>query len=183
MDFAKAYKEEITFIYYVSNLFLTIAIFTVQLIVGTIYLRHRDRRDQQRKEWREFAKDIRGQCSTLKDKEVLSRVSKRKEESGNVVIYTDITGLHITGLDVLRNMLNNSDFQPGSTRPKSPLCELREDLDSIFQLLNTCASLTLLGPVPSNIRAELGRLVTDLAGAPNENIVQNHLNIALLNVF
>ena len=160
MHFAKAYKEEITLAYYCFNLALTIAIF----IFGTIYLRHRDRRDQQRKEWREFAKDIRGQCSTLKDKEVLSRVSKTKEESGNVVIYTDTTGLHITGLDVLRNsnMLNNSDFQPGSTRPRSPLCVLREDLDSIFQLLNTCASLTLLGPVPSNIRAELGRLVTDL---------------------
>ena len=158
MHFAKAYKEEITLAYYCCNLFLTVAIFSF----GTIYLRRRDRRDQQRKEWREFAKDIRGQCNTLKDKEVLSRVSKTKEKFGNVVICPDITGLDITGLDVLRNMLNSSDFLPGSTQPRSSLRELREDLDSIFQLLNTCASLTLLGPVPSNIRAELERLVTDL---------------------
>ena len=153
MDFAKAYKVEITLAYYCFNLSLTIAIF----IFGTIYLRHRDRRDQQRKEWREFAKAIRGEYSTLKDKQVLSGVSKTNEKFGNVVICPGITGL-----DVLRYMLNNSDFQPGSTWPRSSLCELRENLDSIFQLLNTCASLTLLGPVPSNIRAELGRLVTDL---------------------
>ena len=27
------------------------------------------------------------------------------------------------------------------------------------------------------------KLISKLAGAPNENIVQNHLNIALLNIF
>lgn len=37
MDFAKAYKVEITLAYYCFNLSLTIAIF----IFGTIYLRHR----------------------------------------------------------------------------------------------------------------------------------------------
>lgn len=153
MDFAKVYRAEITLVYYCFNLSLTIAIF----IFGTIYLRHRDRRDQQRKDWRKFAETIRGQYSTLKDKQVLSGVSKTNEKFGNVVICPGITGL-----DVLRYMLNTSDFESGSTWPRSSLSELREDLNSIFQLLNTCASLILLGPVPSNIRAELGKLVTDL---------------------
>ena len=153
MTFAKAYKEEITFAYYCFNLFLTIALF----FLGTIYLRHRDRREQQRKEWREFSETIRGQYSTLKDKHVLSGVSKTKETFGNVLVFRDITGL-----DVLRYMLNNSDFESYSAWSRSSLCELREDLNSIFQLLNKCASLILLGPVPRNIRAELGKLVTDL---------------------
>ena len=31
--------------------------------------------------------------------------------------------------------------------------------------------------------ANVSRLISKTSGAPNENIVQNHLNIALLNVF
>ena len=33
------------------------------------------------------------------------------------------------------------------------------------------------------VSPELRTIINDQAGAPNENIVQNHLNIALLNVF
>ena len=42
--FAKEYKESITLTYYCGNLLLTIVVF----VFGTIYLWHKDRRDQQR---------------------------------------------------------------------------------------------------------------------------------------
>ena len=38
-------------------------------------------------------------------------------------------------------------------------------------------------PVILNFICQPRDLFTQLAGAPNENIVQNHLNIAVLNVF
>lgn len=153
MNFAKAYKEEITLAYYCFNVVITTAIF----LFGTIYLRRRDRRDQQRRDWRQFAETFRGQYSTLEYKQVLSWVSNTNETFENVLICPEITGL-----DVLRYMLNNSYFMSRSSR-KSALYKLKKDLNSIFQLLNTCASFILLEPVPiSNMRAELGELVTEL---------------------
>ncbi|KAM7450698.1 hypothetical protein ABFA07_001691 [Porites harrisoni] len=153
MNFAKAYKEEITLAYYCFNVVITTVIF----LFGTIYLRRRDRRDQQRRDWRQFAETFRGQYSTLEYKQVLSCVSNTNETFENVLICPEITGL-----DVLRYMLNNSYFMSRSSR-KSALYKLKKDLNSIFQLLNTCASFILLEPVPiSNMRAELGELVTEL---------------------
>lgn len=153
MNFAKAYKEEITLAYYCFNVVITTAIF----LFGTIYLRRRDRRDQQRRDWRQFAETFRGQYSTLEYKQVLSWVSNTNETFENVLICPEITGL-----DVLRYMLNNSYFMSRSSR-KSALYKLKKDLNSIFQLLNTCASFILLEPVPiSNMRAELGELVTEM---------------------
>ena len=149
MAFAKVYKEEITLAYYCFSLALTIAIF----IFGTIYLRHRDRRDQQRKEWRQFAETIRSEYSKLKAQNILLKISKVKERFENIQMNTTITGL-----DVLRYMID-ADYNSFKTRL---LKDLIEDLDSIFQLLNTCASLILLGTVPNNIRAELGKLITEL---------------------
>lgn len=148
MAFAKAYREEITLAYYCCNLTFTIAIF----IFGTIYLRHRDRRDQQRKEWRQFAEIIRSEYIKLKAQNIPCKISKVKDTFGNVHIYEEITGL-----DVLRCMLD-ADY-----KCTKELETLGEDLNSIFQLLNTCASLILLGTVPNNIRAELGKLVTELS--------------------
>ena len=147
MAFAKAYSEEITLAYYCCNLTLTIAVF----IFGTIYLRHRDRRDQQRKEWRQFAAVIRSEYAKLKAQNIPYKISKAKDTLGNIHIYEEITGL-----DVLRYMLD-ADY-----KCTKELETLGEDLNSIFQLLNTCASLILLGTVPNNIRAELGKLVTEL---------------------
>ena len=152
MTFAKAYREEITFVYYCLNVLLTSAIF----LVGTIYLRRIDRRDQQRRDWREFAETIRGQYSTLKDKQVLSWVSETSKTFENVLICQGITGL-----DVLRYMLNDSYFASRSSR-ESALYKLREDLNSIFQPLSICASFILWGRVPSTIKVELRELVTDL---------------------
>ena len=149
MTFAEAYRYEITFVYYCLNVLLTLATF----LVGKIYLRRIDRRDQQR---RAFAETIRGQYSTLKEKQVLSWVSETSKTFENVLICQGITGL-----DVLRYMLNDSYFASRSSR-ESALYKLREDLNSIFQPLSICASFILWGPVPSTIKVELRELVTDL---------------------
>ena len=149
MAFAKTYREEITLTYYCFNLALTIAIF----IFGTIYLRQRDRRDQRRKEWRQFAETIRCGYSKLKAEDILEKISKVKETFED--IHLD---MEITGLDVLRFMID-ADFELTKT---TELKALREDLNSILHLLNICASLILLGTVPKNIRAELGKLVTEM---------------------
>ena len=149
MAFAKTYREEIVLAYYCFNSALAIAFF----IIGTIYLRHRDRRDQRRKEWRQFAETIRSEYNNLKAQNIPWKISKVKDTFGNIQLDTEITGL-----DVLRFMIN-SDYESFKTKE---LKALWEDLKPFFQLLNTCASLILLGTVPNNIKAELGMLVTEL---------------------
>ena len=169
MAFAKEYREEITLAYYCVNVALTVAAF----VFGTIYLRYRDRRDQQRKEerqlameekdridqkrkeWRHFAETIRSEYRILKAVNIPWEISKVKDTFENIQVYKGITGI-----DVLRFMINDPDRD--ECFENTELDALREDLDSIYQLLNTCASLILLGTVPNNIRADLGKLVTKL---------------------
>ena len=145
MAFATTHRDEITLAYYCFNLSLTTAFF----VIGTIYLRHRDRRDQQRKEWRQFAETIRSGYGNLKSQNILSKISKVKETFRNIKM-----DIEITGLDILRYMIN-SNCECFKTTQLEALCE---DLTPIFQMLNTCASLILLGTV----QAELGTTVTDL---------------------
>ncbi|KAJ7392833.1 hypothetical protein OS493_010493 [Desmophyllum pertusum] len=134
-------------------------------IVGTIFLRNRDRRDEQRRErrqfeerisreWRQFAEKISGEYSKLKDKGIPRKISQVKENFEKLSIILDITGV-----DVLRYMLDDDHRQHFKT---TELENLREDLQSIFQLFNVCSSLLLLGEVPTNIKEELKDLVTDL---------------------
>lgn len=149
MAFAKTYREEIVLAYYCFNSALAIAFF----IIGTIYLRHRDRRDQRRKEWRQFAETIRSECNNLKAQNIPWKISKVKDTFGNIQIDTEITGL-----DVLRFMIN-SEYETFKTKELKLLCE---DLKPIFQLLNTCASLILLGAVPHNVKTGLGTLIAEL---------------------
>ena len=162
MAFAKEYREEITLAYYCLNFALTIAVF----VFGTIYLRHRDRRDQQRKEsqdrtdqqrkeWRRFAETVMSEHRKLKAENIPWKISKVKDTFKNIQIYKEITGT-----DVLRFMVNDPDRD--KCFKTTELDAFREDLDSIYQLLNTCASLILLGTVPKNIKSELGELVTKL---------------------
>ena len=66
--------------------------------------------------------------------------------------------IEITGFDILRYMID-SNCECFKTTQLEALCE---DLTPIFQMLNTCASLILLGTVPRNVKAELGTTVTDL---------------------
>ena len=151
MAFAKEYRAEITLAYYCLNIALTVTVF----VFGTIYLRYRDRRDQQRKEWRHFAETIRSQYRKLKAENIPWKISKVKDTFENIQVYEGITGI-----DVLRFMINDPNHD--KCFETIELDALLEDLDSIYQLLNTCASLILLGKVPKNIRAELRELVTKL---------------------
>lgn len=151
MAFANEYRAEITLAYYCLNVALTFAVF----VFGTIFLRYRDRRDQQRKEWRHFAETIRGEYRKLKAENIPWKISKVKDTFENIQVYKGITGI-----DVLRFMINDPDRD--ECFKTTELDALREDLDLIYQLLNTCASLILLGTVPKNIRAELAELVTKL---------------------
>lgn len=150
MAFAKDYREEITLAYYCFYSALTIAMF----IVGTIFLRNRDRRDEQRREWRQFAEKISSEYSKLEDEGIPRKISQVKENFEKLSVILDITGV-----DVLRYMLDDDHRQHFKT---TELENLREDLQSIFQLFNVCSWLLLLGKVPKNIKEELKDLVTDL---------------------
>ena len=150
MAFAKDYSAEITLAYYCVNVALAIALF----LVGTIYLRNRDRRDEQRREWRQFAERIYGEYSKLKDKDIPRKISKVKDTFEKTQMNSTITGL-----DVLRYMLAEGNYE----RCKTTQLEcLREDLQSIFPLFNVCSSLLLLGKVPKNIREELKDVISHL---------------------
>ncbi|XP_020631788.1 uncharacterized protein LOC110068733 [Orbicella faveolata] len=150
MAFAKDYTEEITMGYYCFNLAFAMAFF----IFGTIYLRHRDKRDQQRREWRQFAERIYGEYSKLKDKDIPRRISKVKDTFDKIQMNSATTGL-----DVLRYMLAEGNYERSKT---TQLECLREDLQSIFPLFNVCSSLLLLGKVPKNIKEELTDVISDL---------------------
>ena len=148
MAFAKDYREEITLRYYCFNLALAMAFF----IFGTIYLWLRDKRDQQRREWRQFAERIYSEYSKLKDKGITRKISKVKDKK--IRMHSEITGL-----DVLRYMLAEGNYERSKT---TQLECLREDLQSIFPLFNVCSSLLLLGNVPKNIKEELIDVISDL---------------------
>ncbi len=151
MAFAKDYKEEITLAYYCFSLALTIAV----LIFGTIYLWYRDRRDEQRREWRQFAERINSEYnSKLKAKDIPQKMSKVRDTFQKIQMNSTISGL-----DVLRYMLADSNNKRSKT---VQLKCLREDLLSIFQLFNVCYSLLLLGKIPKNIKEELTDVVTEL---------------------
>ena len=151
LKFFEDYIEVITLAYYCTSLLLTFTIF----IFGRIYLKRRDRRDELRKEWRQFAETLGREYSKLKDNNIHQSVSKVKDSFGNVKVCEDITCI-----DVLRYMIDHAEYK---TRFRTPqLDNLREDLQKILHLLRTCASLILLGTVPNNFKKELGEVVTDL---------------------
>ena len=150
MAFAKDYTEEITLGYYCLNLAFAMAFF----IFGTIYLRHRDKRDQQRREWRQFAERIYSEYSKLKDKDIPWRISKVRGTFEKIQINSTTAGL-----DVLRYMLAEGNYESFKT---IQLECLREDLQLIFSLFNVCSSLLLLGEVPKNVKEELKDVISDL---------------------
>ena len=150
MAFAKDYTEEITLGYYCFNLAFAMAFF----IFGTIYLRHRDKRDQQRREWRQFAERIYSEYSKLKDKDIPRRISKVRGTFEKIQINSTTAGL-----DVLRYMLVEGNYESFKT---IQLECLREDLQLIFSLFNVCSSLLLLGEVPKNVKEELKDVISDL---------------------
>ena len=146
------YMEEITLTYYCFNVVLAIVFFAY----GTYYLKKRDKRDELRREWRQFAETVDREYSKLKDESTHQRVLEIKESLGSVKVCNEITGV-----DVLSYMIHHcADFPRFQTREFGAF---REDLKKILRLLRICHSLIAqLGTVPDDIKEEVGELVTDL---------------------
>ena len=145
------YMDVITLTYYCFNVVLAIVFFAY----GTFYLKKRDKRDELRREWRQFAETLGREYSKLKDESTYQRVLEIKESLGNVKVCNEITGVN-----VLSYMIDHcADCPRFRTREFDAF---REDLNKILRLLRICDSLTLLGTVPDDIKEEVGELVTDL---------------------
>ena len=166
---AKKNAESITLAYYCINICLTIALFAI----GTIYLRYRDRRDHQRREWRQLAERIYTDYSKLKSKEIPQKISKVKNTFERIKIHSKVSGL-----DVLRYMLADKNYRNFAS--ESPqLKALREDLHMIFVPLNICSSLLRLGEVPSNIKEELRLVVGELGNLAEPFLTGEQQRVAL----
>lgn len=147
------YMEVITLTYYCFNVVLAIVFFAY----GTYYLKKRDKRDELRREWRQFAETLGREYSKLKDENTHQRVLKVKESLGNVKVCNEITGV-----DVLSYMIHHCADRARFRTRGSDFDAFRDDLNKILRLLRICNSLTLLGTVPDDIKEEVGELVTDL---------------------
>ena len=165
----KENAELITLIYYCFSIGLTIVI----SVGGTFYLRRRDRRDHQRREWRHFAERIHTDYSKLKSKDIPQKISKVKNTFERILIHSTVTGL-----DVLRYMLTDDNYRNfASNSPQ--LKALREDLHMIFLPLNICSSLLLLGEVPINIKEELRLVVEELGNLAEPFLTGEEQRVAL----
>ena len=147
------YMEEITLTYYCFNVVLAIVFFAY----GTYYLKKRDKRDELRREWRQFAETLGREYSKLKDENTHQRVLEVKESLGNVKVCNEITGV-----DVLSYMIHHCAGRARFRTRGFDFDAFYEDLKKILRLLRICHSLTLLGTVPDDIKEAVGELVTDL---------------------
>lgn len=167
--FAEEYTEAITLIYYCASFLLTFFVF----IFGTIYLRCKDRRDQQRRQWRQFAERIYKDYNSLREKNIPLKMLKVKTTFEKLHIHSTVTGL-----DVLRYWLaDDRDRNVSSESP--PLRELRGDLHVIFLQLNSCSSLIHLGAVPKNTKEELKYVVEELGNLAKPFLAGEKLKVAL----
>lgn len=150
--FAKEYSAEITLAYYCGTFFVALVAF----LFGAVYVTRRDRKDQQRREWRKFAKSVFSENSTLRAQDIPRRISKVKDTFEKI----QMTDSRITGVDVLRYMLAEGNYERSKT---TELECLHKDLQSIFQLFSDIhSSLPLLGKVPKYVKEELKDVVTEL---------------------
>ena len=187
-SFATDYKDLITFLYYVLSFSIQLAIFGV----GTVYVLSRDnrrrkkdakkerlrldiddrsRKEEQRKqllqEWRKFSQELNLKYIDMTRDKVIQRLQHAAKESSKVCISP-----HISGLEVVKYMINDEDSFPNAEMVDAPryfiseqrflstaLDELRLDLRSVFVLLNYCWSLCLLGEIPANFNQEMRRIV------------------------
>ena len=167
--FAEEYTEAITLIYYCASFLLTFFVF----IFGTIYLWCKDRRDQQRRQWRQFAERIYEDYNSLREKNIPLKMLKVKTTFENLRIHS-----RVTGLDVLRYWL--ADDRDRSVLSESPpLRGLRGDLHVIFLQLNSCSSLIHLGAVPKNTKEELKYVVEELGNLAKPFLAGEKLKVAL----
>ncbi|XP_068755348.1 uncharacterized protein [Montipora capricornis] len=162
MSFHPSNSDYVTFVYYCVSIAMSIASFLLTIVIfviGSFYLKKREekvqqlkessnKKDQQRKEWRRFTEKIRRKHRQLKAKSMICMISNFKSACESVQVFRDITGT-----DVLR--CTSELFQ----NPK--LVALCDGLDSVYMLLNKCASLLILD-VPKNIKEEIGKVVADL---------------------
>ena len=167
--FAEEYTEAITLIYYCASFLLTFFVF----IFGTIYLWCKDRRDQQRRQWRQFAERIYEDYNSLREKNIPLKMLKVKTTFEKLHIHSTVTGL-----DVLRYWL--ADDRDRNVSSESPLLRgLRGDLHVIFLQLNSCSSLIHLGAVPKNTKEELKYLVEELGNLAKPFLAGEKLKVAL----
>ena len=167
--FAEEYTEAITLIYYCASFLLTFFVF----IFGTIYLWCKDRRDQQRRQWRQFAERIYEDYNSLREKNIPLKMLTVKTTFENLHIHSTVTGL-----DVLRYWL--ADDRDRNVSSESPLLrELRGDLHVIFLQLNSCSSLIHLGAVPKNTKEELKYVVEELGNLAKPFLAGEKLKVAL----
>lgn len=202
--FAKDYKEGITLAYYCSNLLLTIALFGIV----TIYLRHRDRRDQQRREREDREYQDRRAQEDRRDQERREQEDRRGHQRREWRQFAErIYGVYsklrsecilqkvltvkstfenirihseVTGLDVLRYMLADVNCQ--NFVSESPqLKALLEDLHTIFLPLHVCSSLPVSGEVPENIslKEELRHVVDEMGNVAKPFFTGNQRRIVL----
>ena len=173
--FAKKYAEEITLAYYCINSLLTFLVF----VVGTIYFRRRDQKDQREQEWRKFAERINSDYNSLRSNHILERVSHVKKTFGRVQICSKVTGLTI-----LSYWLTDAYYQDVS-RESPQLRALREDLHKIFVPLNFCSSFISIREVPENTKEELRYVIEELVNASKPFFAGRERKVALkcLNYF
>lgn len=173
--FAKKYAEEITLAYYCINSLLTLLVF----VVGTIYFRRRDQKDQREQEWRKFAERINSDYNSLRSNHILERVSHVKKTFGRVQICSKVTGLTI-----LSYWLSDAHYQDVS-RVSPQLRALREDLHKIFVPLNFCSSFISIREVPENTKEELRYVIEELVNASKPFFARRERKVALkcLNYF
>ena len=159
--------KDLTFAYYIISLMLQFLAFSV----GTLYVLRRDyryREEERLQEWRKFSEELSLKYIDMIRDKVIQRL-QHANESLKVLISPDVNGLH-----VLRYMINDEDRFPNAhaiedgrsvfqgveqTFKPTALGELRQDLRSVFVLLNYCWSLCLLGKIPEDINREMERIV------------------------
>lgn len=157
--------KDLTFAYYIISLLLQVGAFCV----GTLYVLRRDyryREEERLQEWRKFAEELSLKYIDMIRDKVIQRL-QHANELLKVRISPDVNGLH-----VLRHMINDEDRFPNAikdgrsdfsgvkqTFKPTALSELRQDLRSVFVLLNYCWSLCLLGKIPEDVNKEMERIV------------------------
>ena len=129
--------------------------------------RHKEEKEKERlQEWRKFSQELNLKYIDMMRDKVVQRLQCAKESLEASRILP-----HISGLDVVLYMIDDEDSFPSAVRDGSDhlgteqtfkptaLGKLRDDLRSVFVLINYCWSLCLLGEIPENFNQEMRRIV------------------------
>lgn len=185
--FATDYKDIITFGYYVANFVFQLVVFLVGTLYIRYRnekqrtkdadeensrrkeekRRHEEEKEKERlQEWRKFSQELNLKYIDMMRDKVVQRLQCAKESLEASRILP-----HINGLDVVLYMIDDEDSFPSAVRDGSDhlgteqtfkptaLGKLRDDLRSVFVLINYCWSLCLLGEIPENFNQGMRRIV------------------------